>query len=131
MTVSPLDVVAAIIGDGELVLACRRRAGLHSAGKWEFPGGKVEPSESEQDALRRELYEELRVRVGPLSHLCTDVTESGGRTIRLSCYRAALVGTRPESSTDHDALAWLTPSQLDQVDWAAPDLPAVRRLGDF
>lgn len=124
----PLHVVAAVIEHDGRILACRRRAGKADAGKWEFPGGKVEADETAAAALIREIQEELGVEIDVVGELTTDDTEVGGRVIRLTCLRAALHGARPQASTDHDAMRWATPGELVSLDWAAPDLPAVRLL---
>lgn len=120
----PLEVVAAVIEDAGLVLACRRRAGKAAAGRWEFPGGKIEPGETAAEALVREIREELGIGIRVLRHLTTDDTDG----IRLVCLRAALDGPRPEASTDHDALQWLPRARLGELEWADADLPAVRLL---
>ncbi len=121
-------MVAALIFDGPHVLACRRRAEKDAGGKWEFPGGKVEPGESAADALAREIREELSVDIEVGDELTTDDTPVGARVIRLVCLRATLAGPRPIASTDHDRLAWMLPRDLDGLDWAEPDLPAVALL---
>ncbi len=125
---APLVVVAAIVSDGDTVLACRRAPGRAAAGAWEFPGGKVEPGESARHALRREIREELGVELRGLRPFTTDDTTVDGRVIRLVCFRARLAGARPTVSTDHDRLSWLTRDELTTVDWAKPDMPAVATL---
>ncbi len=125
----PLHVVAAVIERRDLaVLAARRAPGKSSAGKWEFPGGKVEKGEQPAEALIREIQEELNVRVRIVEPLTSDVTVVGGRTLRLSCFMVKVVGKLPTSSTDHDRLEWVPRRELAGRDWAAPDLPAVRKL---
>lgn len=123
-----LDVVAAVIDDGGRVLACRRAPGRSAEGRWEFPGGKIEPGEQPEAALARELREELDVDVAVGRMLRTDVTEVDGRGIRLTCFAATLAGPRPVASTDHDRLAWVRPTELGALHWADPDLPMVREL---
>ena len=123
-----LHVVAAVIRDGDHVLACRRAPHKASAGLWEFPGGKVEPDESPADALRREIHEELGVDIAVLDELTIDDTAVSDRVIRLTCMRATLPGPRPTRSTDHDRLEWVPVDELSTLEWAAPDLPAVRLL---
>ncbi|MBN9188662.1 MAG: (deoxy)nucleoside triphosphate pyrophosphohydrolase [Microbacterium sp.] len=124
----PLEVVAAVIVDGGRILACRRSPGRSAAGRWEFPGGKVEPGETPEAALVREIREELGVEIAVAARVSTADTAVDGRVIRLTCFRAALAGPRPTSSTDHDRLLWCRPADLPGLDWAEPDLPAVRLL---
>ncbi|NQX12262.1 (deoxy)nucleoside triphosphate pyrophosphohydrolase [Microbacteriaceae bacterium VKM Ac-2855] len=124
----PLRVVAAVIEDGDLVLVCRRAPGRASAGKWEFPGGKVEDGETAEAALVREIREELDVTIEVVSHLSTEETTVDSRAIRLECYRARLLGDRPARSSDHDSMLWLPREGLKALDWALPDIPAVRLL---
>ncbi|GAB3602732.1 (deoxy)nucleoside triphosphate pyrophosphohydrolase [Microbacterium aureliae] len=126
---APLVVVAAVIVRDGWVLACRRRPGKIAGGRWEFPGGKVEPDEEPRAALVREIEEELGVAIELEGHLTTDETavEDGG-VIRLSCYRASLIGAGPVASLDHDRLVWLETHALDSLEWAAPDEPVVRLL---
>lgn len=124
----PLEVVAAIIADRGSYLSCRRRAGLRAGGFWEFPGGKVEPGESPAEAIKREILEELNCRVKVIRELWRDDTVQDDQVIRLICMETELEGERPSESTDHDALRWVTPSELATLGWARPDLPAVARL---
>ncbi|MGZ0710613.1 (deoxy)nucleoside triphosphate pyrophosphohydrolase (plasmid) [Coraliomargarita sp. W4R53] len=124
----PLEVVAAVIERDGMLLACRRAPGKSAAGLWEFPGGKVEPGESQSDALAREIREELGVEITVFAHLTTNDTLVDGRVIRLVCLRARLAEAAPTASIDHDALEWMQPSELHGRDWATPDLPAVHLL---
>jgi len=126
--VPTIDVVAAVVTDGDEILVCRRGPHIGQAGRWEFPGGKVEPGEDPVDALIREVREELGVGIRVTGHLSTDDTHVGDRIIRLACYRAELTAERPTDSTDHDELRWVSRGALDQFWWAEPDLPAVRIL---
>jgi 8-oxo-dGTP diphosphatase len=123
-----VHVVAAVIAENGRVLTCRRAQGKASAGKWEFPGGKVHSDETPEAALEREIREELGVdiAVGHLIHRAS--TPVGDLLIDLACYRAALSSEQPHSSTDHDELRWLLPAELGALDWAAPDIPAVHLL---
>jgi 8-oxo-dGTP diphosphatase len=123
-----IEVVAAVIEHTGRILACRRRPGKSAAGKWEFPGGKIEPGETPPQALVREIEEELGIAIDVTRHLNTAETRVGEQTIRLICLRASLVGAAPTHSTDHDQLLWLLPAELSQLDWAEPDLPAVALL---
>ncbi|WP_090711429.1 (deoxy)nucleoside triphosphate pyrophosphohydrolase [Mycetocola miduiensis] len=124
----PLNVVAAVIQHESRILVCRREPGRAQGGKWEFPGGKIEHGESPEQALIREVKEELDVEIQVLEHLTTDDTPSAGQIIRLMCFRAHLISDRPTRSSDHDELRWVRPSQLDALDWAPADVHAVAIL---
>ena len=120
----PVVVVAAVLVRDGAVLACRRAAHKDAAGLWEFPGGKVEAGETPQEALARELREELGVDVRVGSLLERSVT---GR-VDLACYAATLAGRPPTASTDHDALEWRRPRALGGLEWAPADRPVVAVL---
>jgi len=121
-----IDVVAAVIQDGDRFLACRRSPDRHHGGLWEFPGGKVEPGETADQALVREIDEELSAQIEPLEHFTT--VEKG--ELRLIFIKARLLTDRPTSSTDHDRLRWYLRRQLETVDWAPSDAIAARLLAD-
>lgn len=123
-----IQVVAGVASQGDTVLACRRAPGRASGGLWEFPGGKVEPGERPQDALTRELREELDADVSVGALLDRSTVPVGELVIDLACYEVSFRGAPPVHSTDHDELRWVTREQLGELDWATPDLPMVRRL---
>jgi 8-oxo-dGTP diphosphatase len=115
-------VAAALIVDGRVLAA--RRADI---GRWEFPGGKVEPDEPEHETLVRECREELAIDVRPRCELAVVADEQ----IELALWHADLIGALPTASCDHDQLRWLAITDLDTVDWLPLDralLPSVRRL---
>jgi 8-oxo-dGTP diphosphatase len=119
----PIDVVGAIIERHGLVLCARRGPGRSMAGRWEFPGGKVEAGETHAAALMREIAEELgcEVRVGA----AVQTTTVG--PVTLTTYRCRLVGGEP-AATEHAELRWLDASELAGLDWAPADVPSVERL---
>ena len=123
-----LEVVAAVfVRDGK-VLACRRAPGKSAAGKWEFPGGKVDDDDKTPDAaLVREIHEELGIAISVGSLIDRSVTPVGGNKIDLACYLVSSADT-PTRSTDHDELRWVPVADLPTLDWAEPDLPAVAIL---
>ena len=126
-------VVAAVIDDGAgKYLVCRRRPEKQAGGKWEFPGGKLETGENEPEALVREIREELDVEIKVLRLFDRSQTATSIKgepvTIELACYAAELVGDAPVSSTDHDQLRWVAEGEMSALDWAEPDLPAVKRI---
>ncbi|ALD13108.1 (deoxy)nucleoside triphosphate pyrophosphohydrolase [Clavibacter capsici] len=123
-----LEVVAAVMVQDGRALACRRAAHKPGPGTWEFPGGKVEAGERPEAALAREIREELGVDVTVGALVDRSEVPVGDRVIDLACYLVDPVGALPTSSTDHDELRWVPLADLGELDWSAPDLPAVRRL---
>jgi ADP-ribose pyrophosphatase YjhB (NUDIX family) len=110
--------------EGGRVLAARRRK---PNGGWEFPGGKIEPGESPDAAVERELREELGVTV----HALTAVASAHDDRIDLQLWQAMLVTGTPEPRADHDALVWLAAGELDDLAWLPVDrelLVSVRAL---
>ncbi|MEU4687489.1 (deoxy)nucleoside triphosphate pyrophosphohydrolase [Actinoplanes sp. NPDC023714] len=126
-SMSPRVIVAAvIIADGR-VLACQRSAPPEAAGKWEFPGGKVEPGETEEAALARECAEELGVRVKVGDRVGPDVPLAHGRAV-LRVYAADLVEGDVPEALEHTSMRWLAVDQLDSVVWLPADKPIVAEL---
>lgn len=125
---SPRVVVgAALCADGRL-LAARRSAPSALAGRWELPGGKLEPGESEPGALVRELREELGIEAAVDSRVPGEwpLTDS----LVLHVWRARILSGTPKPLQDHDELRWLTPADAFTVPWLDGDLAAVRLLVD-
>lgn len=123
-----LRVVGAIIERDGTVFAARRNPERSAGGLWEFPGGKVETSETPEQALTRELKEELGVDVSIGKLVDTSLSNVTGLTIELACYLTELRGPDPISSTDHDALTWVPIDELESLDWAPGDAPIIKRL---
>lgn len=118
-------VVGAAIVDSGRVLSARRTEPPRLAGKWEFPGGKVEAGESDVVALVRECREELDVAVS-VGALLAEVPLAADWV--LAIYRCALAGTAPSTSTDHDRLRWLSAEEFTEVDWLPADRPVLARV---
>ena len=121
-----VEVVAAVLIHNGLVFACQRGYGEFKDG-WEFPGGKVEPGESPEDALRREAREELEmeITVGDL----IDTIEYDYPTFPLSmkCFARTIAGGSPHL-LEHEAAKWLTSMQLGSVDWLPADVTLIPKI---
>ena len=117
-------VGGAVLRDGR-VLASRRTEPPRLAGLWEFPGGKLEPGETDAQALVRELREELQVEVLVGERVGGDLLI--GETAVLRVYLCALVSGEP-ALVDHDAHRWLAADELFDVPWIPVDLPLVQQL---
>ncbi|EOL8970793.1 pyrimidine (deoxy)nucleoside triphosphate diphosphatase [Cronobacter dublinensis] len=117
-----IDVVAAIIvREGRLLLAQRPATG-DQAGLWEFPGGKVEPGESQPAALARELSEELAIEARVGAYVASHTREVSGRVIRLHAWRVEDFGGEPQALC-HSALAWCEPREAFGYALAPADIP--------
>ncbi|WP_329040325.1 (deoxy)nucleoside triphosphate pyrophosphohydrolase [Streptomyces sp. NBC_00178] len=116
-------VVAGAVCDGGRLLAARRSAPPELAGRWELPGGKLEPGESGEQALVRELREELGVEAQPLERIPGEWPLNPGYVLRVWMVR--LVSGEPRPLEDHDELRWLDAGEADTVDWLDQDRPAV------
>jgi len=118
-------VAAAIERDGRYLTARRTRPDW-AAGRWEFPGGKVEPGESEADALVREIREELGVEISVGARVPGEWPLHDDLVLHL--YVATLIDGQPQPLDHHDELRWLTPDEFDDFSWLESDVDAVRAL---
>ena len=124
-----VEVVAGLIQDDRgRYLITHRRTGSHLAGMWEFPGGKREPGESLEDALRRELTEELSATFAVGEHVETVRWEYPERTVVIHFY-----GCRLESGTiearESQAMEWVEARRLKELDFPPADRELIARLG--
>lgn len=122
----PVIVGAALIRAGRL-LACARARPPELAGWWELPGGKVEPGESERDALLRECREELAVPVIVGDQIGPTVPIPGREAV-LKVYLATLVGEAEPQPLEHAELRWLAPDRFDSVAWLPADAPILAAI---
>ncbi len=121
------QVTAAVLEKGGKVLIAQRRAGDALAGKWEFPGGKLEPGETPEACLRRELMEEFGVDTEIGAFICASRFEYKHFHIELLAYRAKHLSGEFQLN-DHEAIAWVAPADLPKYDFASADLPVVDLL---
>jgi 8-oxo-dGTP diphosphatase len=136
MTPPVLVVAAALVDDLDdprELLAARRAVPARLAGRWEFPGGKVDGDETPEDALHREIREELGVRIG----LGDELTGPDDGLWRLSeeyvmrIWLAEVVEGTPEPLVEHDELRWLPLHQRHDVPWLDADVRIVDRLAQL
>ncbi|MGH3098070.1 MAG: (deoxy)nucleoside triphosphate pyrophosphohydrolase [Streptosporangiales bacterium] len=113
-------VAAAVLDDRGRVLAAQRSYPAHLAGYWEFPGGKVEPGERDEDALVREFSEELGTTIDLAERIGGDWPVLEGYVLRLWTARLAPAAPEPRP-LEHAALDWVPPESLHQVDWLPSD----------
>jgi len=119
-------VVAAVIEANHRFLVTRRQPGVHLAGLWEFPGGKIDPDEPHADALRRELKEELDVDVAVGEPLYTTVHAYDDRTVELHFYQCALKGEpRPLMGQE---MRWVPRDELGQLGFPPADTELIEML---
>ena len=110
------------------VLATQRPEGKKLGLHWEFPGGKVEEGESPEAALRREIQEELGIRLGALQPMPAVTHEYEFGTIRLLPYQS-FCDSRPDLMlTEHIAAKWLCLSDWNSLQWAPADIPVIHEL---
>lgn len=123
-----LEVVGAIVVQGGKVLAARRGESKYAyvAHKYEFAGGKIEPGESAEQALAREIKEELCADIRILRPFMTLEHEYPDFTITLHTFLCEFVSDF--RNTEHEALAWLPLADLNAEEWAPADAPAVEKL---
>ena len=122
-----VDVVAALIRDGERFLICKRPAHKARALMWEFPGGKVEAGESPRDALIRECMEELDITLD-VGGLYMQVThEYPDIQIRLSLYEA-VIASGELCSKEHEALCWILPREIPDYEFCPADVDIIDRI---
>ncbi len=128
----PVLVVAAVIqrqGDLEgRILVVRRGPGQSGAGSWEFPGGKVEPGESPEQALEREIREELSLSIRVTGLIGEDVFKYPSKVIRLRVYWAKTRGGDEMYLIEHDAFRWLKAEEIVEEELSAADRPFVQKI---
>ena len=123
-----VEVVAAIIKCGEAVFATQRGYG-DQAGGWEFPGGKVEPGETGQQAIVREIREELGATIAVDGFLTTVDYDYPTFHLTMHCFLCHVAEGQLQL-LEHSAAKWLTPDQLDSVAWLPADVLVVQALKD-
>ena len=121
-----VNVVAAVIRDGNRIFATQRGDGDFKDG-WEFPGGKVEAEETPQEALRREIQEELETEIAVEDRITTVECDYPGFHLSMQCFWCRIVdGTLVLK--EHEAACWLDMDDLESVDWLPADRAVIEMI---
>lgn len=126
LTMKTINVVAAVIMKEGKVFATQRGYGEFKDG-WEFPGGKVEAGESPEEALRREICEELEVEVNVGDLIDTIEYDYPAFHLSMKCYACTIAGGSPHL-LEHEAARWLSADQLDSVAWLPADITLIPKI---
>ena len=121
-----IEVVAAIIHRNGEYFATQRGYGEFE-GMWEFPGGKIEPGESSEDALKREIQEELGINITIDKFLCTTEYDYPSFHLTMHCYLCGIRAGEIELR-EHKSAHWLRPEELGSVEWLPADKEIVEKL---
>lgn len=122
-----IRVVAGLIRAGGQVLLTQRRPGRHLGLSWEFPGGKVEAGETDEEALRREMMEELGITVA-VGTRCFETRHTyGSREMHLLVYRCRIVDGEPQA-LDVNAFEWVAERDIEGRSFLPADLPLVHGI---
>ncbi|MGN7400955.1 (deoxy)nucleoside triphosphate pyrophosphohydrolase [Cytobacillus praedii] len=120
-------VVGAVIIEKGKVLCAQRGQDEILPYKWEFPGGKIEAGETPQEAVKREIKEELLCHIEIGKEIDHTIYEYDFGTVHLSTFFCKLIEGEPQL-TEHLEIKWVEPNKLESLDWAPADLPTVNKL---
>ena len=122
-----VEVVAAVIIKNRQVFCAQRKNFGEAAKKWEFPGGKIEEGETPQEALAREIFEELDTQIEIGEFITTVNHQYNTFSITMHAYQATVL-TGDLKLSEHLDSRWLCKEELDSLDWAAADIPIVKKI---
>lgn len=122
-----IHVVGAVIMENRKILCAQRGSTKTLACKWEFPGGKIDEGESPQEALKREITEEMHCEVEVGEQVEHTVYEYDFGIVHLTTFYCKLIEGEPVL-TEHVSIKWLLPNELSTLDWAPADIPAIEKL---
>lgn len=122
-----INVVGAVVNIGGKILSAQRSGSMSLPGMWEFPGGKIEPGETPRAALVREMHEELLCTVDIGDQVASTRYEYDFGFVTLTTFFATLVDGEPQL-TEHSEIRWIDAANLDSVEWAPADIPAVKTI---
>ena len=122
-----IEVVGAIIRDGDRYLVGQRAANKAQGGLWEFMGGKIEPGETPEQALARECREELALEIENEHIIDSVVHEYPEKTIRLTLILCSPKSGSVPKALEHQQIRWVTRSEMDALDFAPADRELIRK----
>lgn len=122
-----IEVVAAIIVKDEKIYATQRGYGAYKD-KWEFPGGKIEPGETREHALEREIKEELDTEICVGDHICTVEYDYPEFYLTMHCFLCNILSGEL-TLLEHEDAKWLGKDEIWSVDWLPADIEVVKELG--
>lgn len=122
-----VEVVAALIWDGDRFMICQRPAHKARGLLWEFVGGKVEPGETKEEALIRECREELAVTVAPKDLFMDVVHEYPDLTVHLSLFNAVIAEGTPRL-LEHNDIRWITVDEIDRYEFCPADVEILKEI---
>lgn len=121
------EVVAGVIVKNKQFFCAQRKSNNLLSGKWEFPGGKIEAGESREDALVRELNEELSINIKVNKHIITVEHQYPDFHIVLHAFLCTIIDGEPVLN-EHQNSCWLDPNDFDQLNWAEADIPIYKKI---
>ncbi len=124
-----INVVAAVIRKGDKILATQRGYGEFKDG-WEFPGGKIEPGERPEEALKREIKEELKAAISVGEDLGVVEYDYPNFHLNMRCFMCSLV-SEDVTLLEHEAMKWLTAETIDTVNWLPADKPMTEKIKEI
>jgi len=122
-----IHVVGAVIINAGKILCAQRPRTTTLPLLWEFPGGKIEKNETAKEALKREIVEEMSCNIQVNDQVDHTVYEYDFGVVHLTTFYCDLKSGMPKLN-EHHAIKWLEPKELQQLDWAPADIPAVEKL---
>ena len=124
------EVAAAILRRDGKILICQRKEGGNCSLLWEFPGGKIEPGETPQEALVREIKEELDTEIEVVDYLETVEYDYPNFHLSMDCFFCTIKSGELVLK-EHEAARWLTADTLDSVDWLPADRGLIKAIKDY